>query len=174
MNHLAEDLISHPLLVYQFPWQTLPRHLQLFVDTDFAGCRVTLRSTSGGVAMFGQHCLRHWSTTLTTLALSSGEAEITGLCKGAAQGLGLRSVGNDLGITYDLELLTDAAAAMGIARRLGIGKIRHVDTSLHWVQQNVRDKEILRTKLQGKEKPCDSLTKHLSGPDLPAHLPRMG
>ena len=124
--------------------------------------------------MYGKHCLRHWSSTQTTLALSSGEAEITGLCKGAAQGLGLKSVAADLGISYDLELLTDATAAMGIARRLGIGKIRHLDTSILWIQQKVRDRELLLTKVPGKENPSDSLTKYLSGPELAAHLPRMG
>ena len=63
---------------------------------------------------------------------------------------------------------------MGIARRLGIGKIRHLDTSLLWIQQKVRDKEVLLTKVPGKENPGDSLTKYLSGSDLAAHLPRMG
>ena len=152
----------------------MPENLQLYVDTDFAGCRVARRSTSGGVAMWGRHCIKHWSSTQTTLALSSGEAELNGLCKGAAMGMGLTSVAADLGIRYNLELLTDATAAMGITRRLGIGKFRHLDTSLLWIQQKVRDKEVQMTKVLGKENPGDSFTKYLSGPEISAHLGRMG
>ena len=45
--------------------------------------------------------------------------------------MGLISVGADLGIGYVLELLTDATAAMGIARRLGIWKMHHLDASFY-------------------------------------------
>ena len=65
-----------PRLVYCFPWQADPKCLTLCVDTDFAGCRITRRATSGGAALRGQHCIRHWSTTQATIALSSGEAEL--------------------------------------------------------------------------------------------------
>ena len=76
--------------------------LTTFVDTDFAGCRVTRRSTNGGVLMRGKHCLRHWSSTQTTVALSSGEAELGGLCKGAANAIGMRSVSKDLGVSFKI------------------------------------------------------------------------
>ena len=90
-----------------------------------------------------------------------------------SHGIGLRSVGADLGITLKLRLRTDATAAMGMARRLGVGKIRHLDTSLLWCQQQVRSGEILLEKIAGTENPGDSLTKHLSGPELRAHMDRM-
>ena len=92
--------------------------------------------------MYGQQRLRHWSATQPTLALSSGEAELGGLCKGGAQGIGLCSVGQDIGLDYALTMYTDATAAMGMSRRLGIGKIRHSDVSLLWIQSKVRSKEI--------------------------------
>ena len=83
-------------------------------------------------------------------------------------------VGADLGIRYELELLSDANAAMGISRRLGIGKIRHLDTSLLWIQQKIREKDIALTKVLGRENPGDSFTKYLSGPEIKSHLVRMG
>ena len=84
--------------------------------------------------MRGGHCLRHWSSTQTTLALSSGEAELGGIAKGISHGIGLRSLASDLNIELSLRLRTDATAAMGMARRLGVGKGRHLDTALWWVQ----------------------------------------
>ena len=89
-------------------------------------------------------------------------------------GMGLMSVAADLGIRYNIELLTDATAVTGIARRLGICKLRHLDTSLLWIQQTVRDKEVLPTNVLGKENPGDRFTTYLSGPEIQAHLSRMG
>ena len=109
-----------PRLVYLFQYQSIPELLTLNVDTDFAGCKVTRRSTSGGVAMRGGHCLRHWSSTQSTVALSSGEAELGGIAKGMSHGIGLRSVAQDLGISLKLRLRTDATAAMEMAKRLGL------------------------------------------------------
>ena len=71
--------------------------------------------------MRGGHLLKHWSSTQQTIAGSSGEAELKGIVKGAAEGLGLQSVGKDLNIHYDVHVYTDASAAMGMVARKGIG-----------------------------------------------------
>ena len=86
----------------------------------------------------------------------------------------MRSIASDLGIQLSLRLLTDATAAMGMSRRLGVGKIRHLDTSLLWVQQKIRSGEVILEKVPGPENPGDALTQYLSGPELNAHLARMG
>ena len=124
--------------------------------------------------MRGGHCLKHWAITQTTIALSSGEAELGGLSKGISQGLGLKSIATDLGIDSGMKLKTDATAAMGMARRLGVGKARHLDTSILWVQGHVRSGEVLLENIPGQVNPGDALTKYLSGPDLRGHLERMG
>ena len=84
--------------------------------------------------MRGSHCIKHWSTTQSTIAFSSGEAELGGLCKGAAYAVGIRAVARDLGIDLKIKLFSHAAAALGISRRLGLGKIRRLTTSLLWIQ----------------------------------------
>ncbi len=38
--------------------QAMPEKLVVWSDTDFAGCRRIRQSTSGGVVMFGGHCLK--------------------------------------------------------------------------------------------------------------------
>ena len=124
--------------------------------------------------MRSSHCLKHWSTTQPTIALSSGEAELGGLCKGAANGIGLRSVARDLGVTLNLEVRSDATAALGIARRLGIGKIRHLDTSLLWIQQKIKDKDLTVSKVLGADNPADVLTKYVDRATMDKHLATMG
>ena len=123
--------------------------------------------------MRGTHCIRHWSSTQPTVSLSSGEAELTGIAKGLSHGIGLRSIAADLGLDVNLKLRTDATAAIGMAKRLGVGKVRHLDTSLLWVQEKVRAGDVVLEKVPGVENPGDVLTKHVMAPDLKNHLARM-
>ena len=64
--------------------------------------------------MRGCHLIKHWSSTQTTVALSSAEAELTGICRGATQGLGLQSLSVVLGMPFALNMHTDSIAAIGI------------------------------------------------------------
>ena len=113
LKRLIRYLAGAKRLVWHFGFQTTDvDQLTVFVDTDFAGCHVTRRSTSGGAACRGQHLVKHWSTTQSTVALSSAEAELTGISKGAAQGLGLQTIAADLGITLSLKVMSDATAAL--------------------------------------------------------------
>ena len=111
--------------------------------------------------MRGAHLVKHWSTTQTTVALSSAEAELSGICKGAQQGLGLQALMLDLGIATKLKILTDAAAAVGICRRRGLGKIRHLATADLWVQDRLKKKDFELERVPGVYNPADILTKHV-------------
>ena len=129
LKRAARFLVGMPRLVWQFPFQSHVGNMDIYVDTDFGGCQVTRRSTSGGIAMRGRHPIKHWSITRPTIALSSGEAELGGICRGASIALGLQSLAHDLGIPLKLDLHTDATAAIGICRRRGLGKVRHLHVS---------------------------------------------
>ena len=163
-----------PRLIYDLKFQERPTTMQAFVDTDFAGCQTTRRSTSGGVAMVGAHCIKHWSTTQTTVALSSGEAELGGICKGSSIGLGLQALARDLGLDYSLEVRTDATAASGICRRRGLGRIRHLHTADLWVQDRIRKGDFALTKIPGNDNPADMLTKHISRDIMKKHMESIG
>ena len=73
-----------------------------------------------------------------------------------------------------MRLRSDATAALGIARRLGIGKIRHLDTSLLWIQQTIKDGELVVDKVLGADNPADCLTKHVDRATMVKHLRAMG
>ena len=92
-----------------------------------------------GLEVLGKHLITHWSNTQGVIALSSAEAELYGVVRGSIQGIGLRSMAADLGEILELEVLTDSSAATGICRRKGIGKVRHLDTNLLWVQDKIKD-----------------------------------
>ena len=124
--------------------------------------------------MSGQHPIKHWSLTQTTIALSSGEAELSGICRGASIALGLQSIAKDLGINLQLEILTDATAAIGICRRRGLGKIRHLHTADLWVQDRLKTGDFTLTKVPGSDNPADILTKHVTKDVMMKHMKNMG
>ena len=112
--------------------------IRAYVDADFAGCVRTRKSTCGGCLMWGSSMIKAWSKTLSTLALSSGESELAAMAKGAAESMGLQAVLRDFGVEVELELHSDATAAIGIASRQGLGRIRHIAVTDLWIQQRVK------------------------------------
>ena len=146
---------------------------KIFVDTDFAGDQITRRSTSGGTIQWGSHLIRHWSSTQPTVALSSGEAELTGIVKGASNALGFQALASDMGLDISLHIMSDATAAIGICRRRGLGKIRHLHVSDLWVQERLKAGDFYLSKVDGKDNPADLLTKHTDKATLHRLLPMM-
>ena len=91
-------------------------------------------------------------------------------------GLGAASIIRDLGWEYEnaLEIRTDASAAIGIANRIGIGKIRHIETNQLWLQQKVLEGKLVVSKVKGEDNLADALTKPVDGKLLTEHLVRVG
>ena len=113
--------------------------------------------------MLGECCVKSWSSTQSLIALSSGEAEYYGVVKAASTGLGLQSLCKDLGFPVELEVLTDATAAKGIASRKGLSsKTRHIQTHYLWLQDKVAQNAFKLSKVWGEENPADLLTKYLT------------
>ena len=98
--------------------------LHAYVDMDYAGCHVTRRSATGGMILRGAHIIKHWVVTQKHVTLSLGEAELGGVVKDAAEGLGVQSLAWDVGLQVKLAVHADSSAAIGICRRSGIGRTR--------------------------------------------------
>ena len=119
--------------------------------------------------MRGGHLLKHWSSTQQTVALSSGEAELKGIVKGAAEGIGMQNIAKDLSIYYDIHLFTDSSAAMGMVARKGMGKVRHIEVGELWIQDAVRNKVLTVNKVKGDDNPADILTKYIEQGKIHQH-----
>ena len=74
--------------------------------------------------MHGHHPIKIWSKTQATIAQSSAESELS--VRGATEALGLVSLGEDMRIFFGVRLHIDAAAALGILERTGVGRVRHL------------------------------------------------
>ena len=136
--------------------------LKVYVDSDWAGCKATRKSTSGGIAVWTGGVVKSWSRTQGTIALSSGEAEFYAALKGVAEGLGLKSLMADMGVEVKVEVIQDSTSAKGTLSRSGIGKIKHLDTNWLWVQEVVRTRGVRLIKIDGTINPADVVTKPTS------------
>ena len=166
LKRVARYLITEPRLVLRFPWQPLESVLRTYTDADHAGCMRTRKSISGGVIVWGRSVLKAWSRTQTLIALSSGESELAAVTKAAAESMGVQAALGDFGFRVSIEIHSDATAAIGICKRQGLGRVRHLATADLWVQQKVKSKHLKLYKLPGKDKPSDLMTKYKSGPEI--------
>jgi hypothetical protein len=138
----------------QLPKQReIARVVMAYTDTDFAGCTPSRKSTSGGALMIGCLCIKSWSVNQSGIALSSGEAEYYGMVKGASVALGLEAVASDLGVQHHVQVLTDACAAIAVAKRRGIGRIRHIEVSQLLLRRKVGCGAIVVKKMNGCRNP---------------------
>ena len=123
--------------------------------------------------MIGSHLIKSYSRQQRTIALSSAEAEVHALVAASSEALGLVAYAADLGFVLKPIIYTDASAALGIAQRRGLGKLRHVQTQALWVQQLNCEKRLGYKKVAGTENPSDLLTKHLPSETLEKHMAAM-
>ena len=173
LKRLGRYFISQPRLIIRYPWQDVPRILKVYSDADWAGCKTTRKSTSGGCIMMGEHLVKSWSKTQSLTALSSGESEFYAALKASAEGLGMLSLLKDYGLVMRGQVFGDASAALGIINRKGLGRTRHIDTGLLWIQETAAAKRSQFTKVLGTINPADLMTKYLTRDVLMGHCERI-
>ena len=120
--------------------------------------------------MLGKHMIKSWSVTQNVISLSSGEAEFYAMVKGGTVGLGISALLRELGVQFKLNIKIDASAALGIARRKGLGKVRQIDVSQLWIQDKVDCGEINVIKIGTGENIIDALTKYVNSSDMKWHM----
>ena len=173
LKRLGRYLVGRPRLQQWFTWQPSQYCIHTYTDADWAGCRDTRKSTTGGAITFGKHTLKGWSKTQSLIALSSGESELYATLKASAETLGIISMMQDFGMKVSGEIWGDAQAALGIINRTGLGKTRHIQTGLLWVQQVSADKRLKYGKVLGKVNPADLYTKYVDWATTERHLEKL-
>ena len=133
--------------------------VEAYSDSDWAGCKGTRKSTSGGMIVMGGGLMKSWAKNQSVIALSSAEAEYYGMLKVVGEAIGFRSMAEDLGWKVRVRVWTDSSAALGIARRLGAGRVKHLQIAMLWLQERVQRGEVEARKVKGEENPADVGTK---------------
>ena len=122
----------------------------------------------------GSPHLKDMTTSQSVISLSSGEAELYALVKGAAQTYGVVSMLADFGFQVGATVCTDAFAAIGMVHRQGFGKVRHIDIEQLWVQKDVSEWKLGVVKVGTDANPADFMTQHLRPKVAGAHLEMLG
>ena len=172
LKKIGRYLIGHPRLISKFKWQSMPTTVTTFTDSDWAGCARSAKSTStsGGAVCLGEHVLKTYCRQQKVIALSSAEAELYAMVTASAETLAMAVYARDLGLDLKCELYCDSVAALGIAQRAGIGKVRHLRTQGLGVQEVRVSGRIIYRKLLGTKNPADLMTKHMSAELAKSHL----
>ena len=107
----------------------------------------------------GGKFLKAWSKTMEILALSSGESELGAMVKGCTEAMGIQSLLADFDIPVQLKVLSDSTAAIGMVKRLGLGRVRHLATADLWIQQGIRKGHFVICKHPSATNGADLMTK---------------
>ena len=73
----------------------------------------------------------------------------------------MQALATDMGLELGLSLHADSSATIGICRRAGIGRVRHLAVGQLWVQEHLRRGAFTLFKVRGDSNPADLCTKHL-------------
>ena len=86
----------------------------------------------------------------------------------------MKSLLSDFRINVQIKILSDSTAAIGMVRRLGLGRVRHLACADLWVQQHLRNGSFVLGKHPGTSNSADLMTKHKSRDELVKLLKIMG
>ena len=120
LKRVLRYLQGEPRVGIAFRWQPRPTQLVVLTD-DWAGCKVTRRSTTGIVVKLGELLLCFSSKLQKSVALSSGEAELSAQVGGLTDVLGIEHLFRAFGMNLSVRSCCDSSAARGVLTRLGTG-----------------------------------------------------
>lgn len=156
-----------------------PLILDVFSDSDWAGCVETRRSTDSHVACLGGGVVAVTSQTQPGLpATSSPDAELRGMSRACREALFIHDLAvMDFGLEVQVpRLWADSSTGITAGKRIGPGtKLRHLDVCEFYVQGAVQAGKIQLRKVKGTQNPANFLTKHAkSGPEVDQALASIG
>ena len=82
----------------------------------------------------------------------------------------MKALCSDLRLEVGVVLHSDASAAIGVCKRRGLGRIRHLAVADRWIQDRLRTNDFTLCKIAGSANPADVLTKHVDWGLLSKHL----
>ena len=162
LERVGRHLLTKPRQTWRYDWQAPVHEMDVNTDANWCGCKIGRKSTSGGTILRGGHLIKAWSKTQAIIAKSSAESELYAMVKGTCEGLGVCTLLKDFGETNpQARLHIDASAAKGIVERKGLGKVRHIDVDVLWLQEQEARRLVPLYKCLGTDNVADMMTKHI-------------
>ncbi|KAK6148203.1 hypothetical protein DH2020_019115 [Rehmannia glutinosa] len=134
-----------------------------YSDSDYAGCRVDRKSTSGTCQMLGNRLVSWFSKKQNSIATSTAEAEYIDAGSYCAQVLWMRQQLRD----YDFEekeipIICDNTSAIAITQNPVLhSRTKHIDVRYHFIRDHVEKKDITLEYISTNKQLADIFTKPL-------------
>ena len=114
--------------------QEMASEIRAVADANWARELEGLRSTSCGWIYSSDHLLETYSSTQQIVALSTAESDCISTTKGATHALEVRNA-MEFGMTFNVVCEMDVTVGRATAARRGVGRVRHLDARLLWLQR---------------------------------------
>ena len=173
---VGKYLATHRDVYQAYPYQEETEDILVLTDSDWANCKVSRKSVSGGAMFLGNHLLEAWSRLQNKIVQSSGEAVLYSSNKGLSELAGLVNLlrpffGDQWGRP---ELRTDASANRAILLRRGSGSIKHLEAKDLWGQDLIRRYAVKVRRVDRAEMHAHVLASPSSAHDFEYHLEQLG
>ena len=146
--------------------------VEICSDSDWAADRETRQSVSCGTIFVNGNMVHFQSKRQRSVSLSSCESETIAAVSIMSEGIFLQKlIARISGIEPEVRLYIDSSSSRQLISRKGLGKARHLDVSLLWIQKM---KNVLVKAIKGVDNPADLGTKALSRDKIRKYLRTLG
>ena len=135
-----------------------------YSDTDFGGCRLDQKSTSGTCQFLGSSLVSWSSRKQSSVAQSTTEAEYVAAAACCSQLLWMLATLRDYGLDFSrVPLLCDSTSAISVAKNPVLhSKTKHIDVRFHFLRDHVEKSDIDLRHVNTQNQLADILTKPLN------------
>ena len=137
--------------------------IETMSDSDWASNKATRKSVTSSMVYMSGSLMFSASRTQKVISLSSAEAEVHSATSTMIDGLMVKTLLDfATGSSVTVNHFMDSAAGLGILKRSGVGKVRHLSCRILWTQDAVKRGVVALNKIDTKINTSDLGTKCLS------------
>ena len=142
-----------------------------YTDSDYAGCNLDKKSTSGGCHFLGTRLISWSSKKQTSVAISTAEAEYVAAGRCCAQLLWIQNQLLDYGFKFlKTPIYCDNTSAIQITQNpVQHSKTKHIEIRHHFIRDNVEKGKVVLEHVKTSKQLADIFTKALDSQST-AHI----